>query len=520
MVRDSNVDVVVIGAGHNGLTCAAYLARSGMRVNIYERRDVLGGATITEELAPGFRVSTASYALSLLRPDVYRDLELERHGLVAVPKDPQMFVPMPDGDAFFVWRSAERTREEIARLHPSDGDGYERWCAFWDEAVGLLRPVFDDPAPIDIERYLKDKGKQDVYRLAVAGSAAECVESFFEHPAVQGAFSSQGIVGTWASVRDPGTAWVLAYHALGGELYDSTGTWGFVRGGMGAVSGAIAAAADEAGAAFFKGNPVTQIIVERGRAVGVRLANGLRVFAPQIVSAADPKTTFLKLLPDGALDAAFKQRVESWATNGCVVKVNIALSELPDFTARPGRGPQHHGTVAIAPSVEYLHEAFADAERTGHSTHPWMEVFVQSTLDHSLVDGHGHVVSAFTQYVAPDGVRGDPPRLLGFDPTETRRLATTAVLNTLATYAPNVPDAVVAIDALGPVELEERFGLPGGDIFHGSLLPDQSFDRRFDYRTPLRGLYLCGSGARPGGAVTGAAGRNAARIVLDDVRGE
>jgi phytoene dehydrogenase-like protein len=300
----------------------------------------------------------------------------------------------------------------------------------------------------------------------------------------------------------------MTYHALGGELYGSDGTWGFARGGMGAVSGAIAASASEAGAAFFKGNPVTAILVEKGRAVGVRLANGLKVLAGCVVSGADPKTTFTGLLPQGAIEPSFRDRVDSWATHGCVLKLNLALKELPDFTARPGRGPQHHGTIEISPSLDYLHEAYTDAQNVGHSSRPWMEVFVQSVLDQSLVDDGGHVVSCFTQYVAPKT----------FDPAATREHATDAALRTLASYAPNILDNVIAAESLGPVELEERFGLLGGDIFHGSLLPDQSFDRRFDYRTPVPGLYLCGSGARPGGAVTGAAGRNAAKAVLEDVR--
>lgn len=469
----------------------------------------MGGATITEELAPGFRVSTGSYALSLLRGDVYTDLELERHGLIAVPKDPQMFVPLPDGSSFFVWRDANRTAEEIGKLHPHDGDNYLKWCAFWDDVTKLLRPVFDDVEAIDVERYLKQRNREDVYRLAVMGSAAEVVEQFFEHPAVQGAFASQGIVGTWASVRDPGTAWVMTYHALGGDIYGSPGTWGFARGGMGAVSGAIAASARESGAALFRASPVTAIVVENGRAVGVRLANGLVVRARYIISGADPKTTFERLTPAGALPQAFADRVAAWNAHGCVVKVNMALSELPDFTARPGRGPQHHGTVEISPSIEYLEEAYADAQTAGHSNRPWMEVFVQSTVDQSLVDGDGHVVSAFTQYVAPKT----------FDPSATRDHARDAAIRTLSSYAPNVADSIVAIEALGPMELEERFGLPGGDIFHGSLLPSQSFGSRFDYRTPLDGLYLCGSGARPGGAVTGAAGRNCAKVVINDVRG-
>ncbi|MEX2393263.1 MAG: NAD(P)/FAD-dependent oxidoreductase, partial [Actinomycetota bacterium] len=432
-----------------------------------------------------------------------------------VPKDPQLFVPLPDGTSFFVWRNAERTRDELSTLHPRDADAYRRWSAFWDEVVDLLRPVIDEVEEIDVERYLADRGRQDIYRLAVAGSAADLVEAFFEHPAIQGAFASQGIIGTWASVRDPGTAWIMTFHALGGELYDASGTWGFARGGMGAVTGAIAAAAREAGAAMFRSTPATEILVEDGRAVGVRLANGLVVRASYVVSGADPKTTFGSLLPDGALDPMFAERVSSWPTAGCVLKVNMALSELPDFTARPGRGPQHHGTVEISPSTEYLHEAFTDAQSVGHSNRPFMEVFVASTVDPSLVDGEGHVVSAFTQYVAPPGARGDPPQIRPFDPAATRDHALEAVLRTLESYAPNIRSSIVALEALGPVELEERFGLPGGDIFHGSLLQRD----RFDYRTPVPGLYLCGSGARPGGCVMGSPGRNAASVVLSDLRG-
>lgn len=478
-------------------------------MSVYERRDVIGGATVTEELAPGFRVSTASYALSLLRPDVYADLELHRHGLVAVPKDPQMFVPAPDGSSFFVWRDIARTQGEIARIHAKDGERYGDWCAFWDDVVAVLRPLLESPEAIEPKTYLADRGRTDLYDRVVVGSAAELVEAFFEHPSVRGAFASQGIIGTWASVRDPGTAWVMAYHAVGGEIYGSNGSWGFARGGMGAVSSALAASAREAGAAIFRNSPATEIVVDDGRAVGVRLANGLVVRGRCVVSGADPKTTFGRLVPSGALDPAFAGRVDAWETPGCVLKVNMALRELPDLVARPGRGPQHHGTIEISPSIDYLHEAFEDARTTGHSAHPYMEVFVQSTLDPTLVDGGGHVVSAFTQYVGPKT----------FDPSVTREHATQAVMRTLASYAPNVPDAVIAMEALGPVELEDRFGLAGGDIFHGSLLPDQCFDRRFDYRTPLPGLYLCGSGARPGGCVMGAAGRNAAQIVIADLRG-
>jgi len=477
---------------------------------VCERREVVGGAAVTEELIPGFRLSTASYALSLLRPDVYADLELRRHGLEVVAKDPQMFVPLPDGGHFFVWRDPARTREEIARLSPADADGYERWGGFWEEAVDALRPLVDDPEPPELSDVEQVVGP-DVWRWAVAGSAAETVEHFFSHPGVQGAFVSQGVIGTWRSPRQAGTAWVMGYHALGGELYGGSGVWGFVRGGMGALTQALCAAAEAAGAEVRCGQPVEEILLDGGAAAGVRLADGSVVRAGLVVSGADPKTTFLGLMPRDELDSEFVGRVEAWQTPGCVLKVNLALSELPDFRVLPDSapGPQHFGTVEISPSVDYLHDAWDEAATSMFSRHPFMEVFVQSAVDPTLVDGDGHVLSAFAQYVSPEAASSWEG---------VREKATQAVLDTLATYAPNVPDAILACDALGPVELEERFALSGGNIFHGEITPEQSFGHRFAHRTPVRGLYLGGSGARPGGCVMGAAGRNAARVILQDLR--
>jgi phytoene dehydrogenase-like protein len=492
---DREADVVVVGAGHNGLIAAAYLARAGLHVVVCERRDVVGGAAVTEEIVPGFRASTASYALSLLRPDVYADLDLARHGLVVVAKDPQMFVPLEDGH-FFVWRDPARTREELSRF--GEDDGYARWSSFWDDAVSKLRPLVDaeDPPPLaGVERIVGP----EVWKWAVAGSAAETVGHFFRHPGVQGAFASQGVIGTWASVRDPGTAWVMAYHALGGDLYDrsegapvgaSWGTWGYVRGGMGALTAALRAAAEEAGAEVRCGEPVEEILVDGG----VRIGGGV-VRASAVVSGADPKTTFLRLVPPGVLDADFVERVTAWPTPGCVLKVNMALSEAPEFA-------ELRGTIEISPSIDYLHDAYAQAASEGFSRRPFIEAFVQSAVDESLVDGEGHVLSAFTQYTTG---------------TADLSAATEAVLDTLSAYAPNIRGTMVACEALGPAELEARFGLTGGNIFHGELLPEQSFGERFDYRTPLPGLYLCGSGARPGGCVMGAAGRNAAKVVLRDL---
>lgn len=506
-------DALIIGAGHNGLICAAYLAQAGLEVLVLERRNVVGGAAVTEEIAPGFRVSTASYSLSLLRPDVHRDLQLAERGLVIAPKDPQMFVLLPDGKHFFVWRDEAHTVEELKRINPRDAEAYPRWIGFWEEAVSLLRPLVEDPEPPSleqIEKTLSGRGREDVWRLAVTGSVAETVSEFFEDEAIRGSFASQGIIGTNSSPHDPGTAWVMAYHYLGGELSGATGTWAYVIGGMGALSRALAAAAQDFGAEIRTGAEAGEVLIEGGRAVGVRMSDGSTHRASVVVSNADPHRTFEGLVPSGAIPADFMERVSAWRTEGCVVKVNLALSELPDFAAYPGTGPgpQHAGTIEISPSIDYLERAHADAKGGAYSTSPFMEVYIQSAVDPSVTN-NGHVLSAFTQF-APQLGRAQWHRI--------KPAVEETVISTLCDYAPNVRDAVVASQLLGPHDLEERFGLTGGDIFHGSILPDQCFAARFDYRTPVNGLYLCGSGARPGGGVMGAAGRNAAKALLQDLR--
>ncbi|MGH2721563.1 MAG: phytoene desaturase family protein [Actinomycetota bacterium] len=512
-------DAVVVGAGHNGLVAAAYLAKRGLDVLVLERRDVVGGAAVTEELLPGWRVSTAAYSLSLLRPDVFHDLGLAAHGLSFRPKDPQLFVPLPDGRHFFVWRDPGRTAEELGRIHRGDADAYRRWGAFWDDAVGLLRPLVEahDPPPLaGVEARLRRRGRDDVWRLAVAGSAAGTVEAFFASDEVRGAFASQGVIGTAAGPRAPGTAWVMAYHALGGELNGAAGTWAYVHGGMGSVTRALAAAARAGGAEIRTGAPVATILVDGGRARGVELEDGTTIEAGIVLSNADPVRTFRGLLPPHgaeaieAADPVFAARVGTWAVPGSVVKVNLALAELPDYAALPGTtaGPQHLGTLELSPSVGHLETAFAQAQAGRYPDAPFMEVFVQSAGDPSLAPPGGHVLSAFTQW-APAVRPGAWASL--------RQGALDTVLATLAAYAPNIPGAVLASEVLGPEDLEARFGLTGGNIFHGELLPQQCFGDRFGYRTPLDGLYLCGSGARPGGCVMGAPGRNAAAAVLADL---
>jgi phytoene dehydrogenase-like protein len=503
-------DAIVIGAGHNGLVAACALAQRGSRVLVLEARDIVGGACVTEEIAPGFRVSTAAYSFSLFRPEIFDALELARYGLSFYAKEPRMFVPLPDGRHFFVWRDAARTREEIARIDRHDADAYERWNAFWDDVADVIRPLIlaEPPSLGTLEKTLSDQGRSDMFRLAIAGSAADTVAEFFESDEVQGAFVGQGVIGTFAGPHDPGTAFVMTYHAFGGELVDGAATWAYVRGGMGAVTQALAARASDLGVEVRTASAASTILIEKGGVKGVEMGDGTVISASLVLSNADPKRTFLSLVPGGALPDQFVARVEALDTTGSVVKVNLALSELPDFSCLPGTGPQQAGTIEISPSVRALDDAFADAKDGRVSSRPYMEVYIQSVTDPSLAPEGAHVASCFAQY-APGSVP-----LREWDPM--REGAGDAVVDTLASYAPNVKRAILHRQVLGPADMEARFGLTGGNIFHGEILPGQIFGARFGARTPVRGLYLCGSGAHPGGGVCGAPGWNAARAVEAD----
>lgn len=403
----SRYDVAIIGGGHNGLVAAAYLARAHWRVVVLERRKWVGGAAVTEEIIPGFRTSRASYAFSLFRPQIYDDLDLGGFGLRFHAKDPQMFVPLPDGRHFFVWRDEDRTAESIAEIHAPDGEGYRRFQRFVEQAVSELRPFVeapDPPSPREVAAALERRGRADIWKRAVAGSAAELVSEFFASEEVRGAFASQGIIGTFAGPREEGTAWVLTYHHLGGELAGGTGVWCYVTGGMGSVSDALAACAREAGAEIRTDAEVASVVLSGGEVAGVELSDGEIIEANAVVSNAHPQGTF-SLLPQDALPEEWAEKLRRWEAGGCVVKVNLALRDLPEFRALPGEGPQHRATLEIAPSLDYLQEAWDEARRGSFSTSPFMEVFCQSAVDETLVEGEGHVVSAFCQYA--------PRRLFG-----------------------------------------------------------------------------------------------------------
>ena len=498
-------DVAVVGGGHNGLVAAAYCARAGLRTVVLERREILGGATVTQEVWPGYRLSVASYVCSLFDPRIVRDLALHEHGYEVYRKDPASFTPLDDGRSLLLGSDDAANACEVAAFDRRDVEGL---AAFEREATrlgALVADTFDDPEP-SFERF--PAGVQTTLR----GSAADLVERFVRTPVLAATLATDGLIGTNAGPRDPGTAYVLAHHYAGRAL-GAQGVWGFVRGGMGALSQAIAAAARTRGAELRAGAAVARIAVRDGRATRLELADGGIVDADTILVNADPKTLFLRLLDAADVPDALLERARTWSSEGVAFKLNLALRELPDFTARPGTQlqPHHRATVHVAPSVEYLQAAFDDTRTHGISRAPMLECFMQSPTDPAMVPAGKHVMSVFAQYF-PYGRSDRPWR------DDDRDAVADLIVATLARYAPNLPGAIEHRQALAAPDLESLIGLSGGQIFHGELLPDQIYERRFPVRTGIDALYLCGSGTHPGGCVSGFPGRRAAQAVIADKR--
>lgn len=525
-----NLDVAIIGAGHNGLVTAAYLAGAGLKVGVFERREVVGGACVTEEVWPGFRVSTLSYLCSLLQPQIIRDLELERFGYHIYPKDPSFFTAFPDNRHLFFWRDAKRTAEEMRKFSKRDADYYPQYEEELAKLSEWVETLLMETPPNIIRRGMTDLkdlarigwrtlklGDEGLVRLIriMTQSATDFLSERFESEQIKATLATDGVIGTNGGPSTPGTAYILLHHVMGGAAGER-GLWGFVRGGMGAISQAIASSARARGAQIRTGAEIDHILVENGRAKGLVLAGGEEIRARSVVSNADPKRTFLKLLAPGDLDPDFRREIENYRSTGSAVKINLALDALPEFTAYPtgGLGAPHRATVHICPSIDYVDRAWEDARDGRISSSPMLECTFPSVYDETIAPPGKHIMCIFAQY-GPYHLRdGD------WDEATKDRFANRC-LDLLAEYAPNMKDIVLHRQVISPLDLEREYGLTGGNIFHGDLGLDQLFFMRpaagwARYRTPVKNLYLCGSGTHPGGGVMGAPGYNAARELIRD----
>jgi phytoene dehydrogenase-like protein len=528
----TETDIVIIGAGHNGLTCAAYLAMAGLRVRVVERRKVVGGAAVTEEFCPGFRNSVAAYTVSLLNPKIIADLKLHEHGLRIVERRAQNFLPAPDGS--FLLTGEGRTRQSIAKLSERDAGRIDDFGRELQSIADVLRQFVLRAPPNIVEGFGVNAIREAANALGTANilrglsleqqrslldlftrSAGEMLDDRFESDLVKALFGFDAIVGNYASPYAAGSAYVMLHHAFG-EVNGKQGVWGHAIGGMGAITQAMAAAARAYGAKIETGAGVREVIVERDRAVGVILENGETIRAKTVVSNVNPKLLYTRLVPADALSAPFLDRIKTWRNGSGTFRMNVALSALPSFTALPGGGDHLSAGIILGPSLGYMDRAWLDAKAYGWSRQPVVEVLIPSTLDDSLSPPGQHVASLFCQHVAPvlpDGSSWDDHR------DEVADL----MIATVDNYAPGFAASVIGRQVLSPLDLEREFGLLGGDIFHGALTLNQMFSARpmlghADYRGPLKGLYHCGSGAHPGGGVTGAPGHNAARVILGDRR--
>jgi len=519
-------DAIVIGGGHNGLVNAAYLARAGRKVVVLERRHVLGGAAVSEQVFPGFTFSVFSYVVSLLRPEIIRDLDLPRHGLHILPLESTV-TPLPGGDYLGVWGDADLTRRELRRHSLLDAEALPEFGHLMSQMARAVKPILGmvppDPtslSPGDLKgllrfggllRSLGEERVMALYKLMTM-SASDYLDEWFEFGPLKATKSASGIIGTMMGPRSPGTAYVLLHHYMG-EIDGAFRAWGFCKGGTGTISNAIGSAARAFGAEIRTESPVQQVLVRDGRATGVVLDNGDELHAPVVVSGLDARRTFLDLVEARHLPAELVEDIRRFRFRGSSGKVNLALSELPDFTCLPGIGPHHRGAISISPSVDYLEQAYDDAKYGEFSRRPYMDIIFPSMIDPGMAPPGRHVASIFVQYA--------PYHLNGGWTDAKREAFGDAVVNTLAEYAPNLKRAILHRQVLTPADIEARTGLSEGNIFSGELALSQLFFMRpaphwAGYRTPVRGYYQCGASTHPGGGIMGAAGRLAALQVLAD----
>lgn len=523
-------DALVIGGGHNGLVHAAYLARAGKKVLVLERRHVVGGATITEELHPGFKYLTGSYLISLLRPQVVRELDLPRYGLEIMPLE-STYAPLPDGNYLAEWPDHDLTREEIARHSARDADAYMEYVSTMRRLALAVKPLLDmtppDPAssaPRDREAIariaarLRAMPRDDFNLLArlMTMSAADFLDEWFEGEAVKGSKCTSGIIGTFLGPRSPGTGYVLLHHYIG-EIDGVHRAWGFARGGTGALSRAIASAAQAGGAEIRLNAPVARVLVKGGQAVGVALENGDELYADRVISNADAKVTFLKLVESKELPDELLADIRRYRTASPACKVNLALAGLPTFPSLPkGKEALLRGSIEIAPSVDYVEQAYDDAKYGGWARRPFMDALIPSLLDPGMAPPGRHVMSLFVQYASSE--------LEGGWTEQKKAEFLDVVIETLARYAPDLKGLILHRHINTPHDIEQRFGITSGHIFHGELALHQIFFLRpapgwAQYRTPVKNLWMCGSSTHPGGCITGAPGRNAACELLEDWNG-
>jgi len=519
-------DAIIIGGGHNGLVTAAYLARAGKKVLVLERRQLVGGATVTEEIYPGFKYTVFSYVVSLLRPEIIRDLHLPRHGLTILPLESTL-TPLPDGD--YLYRDADhfRTMRAIARHSPRDAEAYEdygRTMYFMAKAVkyilGIIPP---DPTSLNprellglagLGKHFLSLGEEKLYMLTrlMTMSSADFLEQWFETDCLKATLSASGIIGTYLGPRSPGTAYVLLHHYMG-EIDGAFRTWGFQKGGTGGIAEALASAARAFGAEIRTEAAVAEVIVKNGRAVGVALANGDEFRAELVVSSLDPKRTFLQLVDPAWLPEDLLDSIRKFNIRGSSAKVNLALDAAPDLACMPGEGPHLRGAISISPGVDYLERAYDDAKYGDFSRRPYIDIIIPSMIDPDMAPPGKHVMSCFVQYA--------PYHLRAGTWEEKREALGDTVVDTLAEYIPNLKKIILHRQVMTPWDIEQTTGLSQGNIFQGELSLSQLFFLRpapgyAQYRTPIKNYYQCGSGTHPGGGIMGASGRFAALEILKD----